>query len=261
MSRTIDRRPNWNDWTRELRVSLVEAVALSLAINPDSVEVSPQSWMVGRAVYLESEDFQSRLSTAERHRGQGGGLCDCGSWASGDFSVPLGAFAAWAKERQWTIPDELAALIPSPHTAAGIDAASATDAVTAQRPTALEAATHEAADEAASKIESEPAASQPAMLPFEYRDRRLAYVPPNTSQDERDLISVQRAKLINDYIDAQRLKGNHITKKAIWHKELGHQFSSSFYDWLGCKPGATKKTGDEILKLIQPLNIPTTTRK
>lgn len=99
------RPPDWDVWRLVEDVRLWEAVALSLNIEPRKVQHSRNSWMHGRAVFLEREEFEKRLFAASR---------------SADLpritlpsdpslaTVSLSEFAKWSRSIGWSIPDELA---------------------------------------------------------------------------------------------------------------------------------------------------------
>ncbi len=144
MARTLHRgewkQPSWNFWKNMPEVETWQACALALNFDPDSLERSPQEWMVAGADVFQSESFPSdevmrqhenllRVLEANRFNAQ---LFT----PAHNFKDPvrLPEFAAWCAPvvRDLTggdIPEELAALAKAaPQAAAKAEAAPVTSA-------------------------------------------------------------------------------------------------------------------------------------
>ena len=107
-----DRKPNWNKWRHVPDVTVWEAAALSLGIEPLTVQISPHSWMVEQLVFHESEELKTRIFVAGRNLMTDGALTAktivAGDPASCIVSLPR--FAAWALSLPWEVPPEFADL-------------------------------------------------------------------------------------------------------------------------------------------------------
>jgi hypothetical protein len=96
-------------------VKLYEAVALSLNIAPETLRHDPHSWMAGRRLFNENQEFRDRLFIAERNLQALGPLNTRGiRYYDEDPVVGLPAFAAWAVSIDWELPGELAKLVAAP---------------------------------------------------------------------------------------------------------------------------------------------------
>jgi hypothetical protein len=112
-----EREPNWPEWVSLSRVSVVEAVALSLDIDPHKLSTNSSAWEDDEPVYEESAEFDRRLKMAGRHTGPGAALE--GRWWDNRHSVVLRDFVVWAKRVRWSMPPELAKVVdetPQPPT-------------------------------------------------------------------------------------------------------------------------------------------------
>jgi len=106
-------QPDWNLWPARPWVKAWEAVALSLDIEPRSLEQDPLSLMAdtgGGPFFLKQgfpdrkikDEFDERLRLLIAHS------------RNPDFSgfdkVNLAEFSAWSLSSHWTVPPEIAAL-------------------------------------------------------------------------------------------------------------------------------------------------------
>lgn len=106
-------KPDWNLWPAMPWVKAWEAVALSLDIEPKSLEQDPLSLMAdtgGGPFFLKGsfpsrqikDEFDQRLRLLKAH------------YTNPDFSsfddVNLAEFSAWSLSSRWSIPPEIAAL-------------------------------------------------------------------------------------------------------------------------------------------------------
>lgn len=108
-----DRSPNWSKWRLIPAVNLWQAVALSLSIDPDQVE-SNYSWKADATFFDESSEFRDRLEVLKSNLGESQLLSPLSISLADPFgaTLRLGLFAEWARSVGWTIPPELATLIP-----------------------------------------------------------------------------------------------------------------------------------------------------
>jgi hypothetical protein len=113
MALSTDRNPNWGTWAHVPSVTLPEAVALSLNIDPHKLRPNPHSWKAGRLLFQEGLEFENRLMLAERCLGEtlpGPVNKMAVRYYDTDALVRLPEFAAWAQSVEWQIPAELARL-------------------------------------------------------------------------------------------------------------------------------------------------------
>jgi hypothetical protein len=92
-------------------VKIIEAVALSLNIEPRSIRQSPNSWMAGKRLFDESDEFKERLFVVERNL-EALGLVNFANvrYFDEDPVIRLKAFAEWAVTTGWELPSEIAEL-------------------------------------------------------------------------------------------------------------------------------------------------------
>jgi len=108
-----NKSANWNIWGNVPELPLWEAVALSLDIEPRSIQFNPNNWATRQKIDGVTEEFEDRLLVAERNR-LGGKLPsqdrNYGTPVLGH--VNLGIFAAWALQLtpRWQVPERFAAL-------------------------------------------------------------------------------------------------------------------------------------------------------
>lgn len=107
----IQRKPNWEVWKHVPHAKVWEAVALSLDIDPEKVNIDSNSWMADRLVFHEGDEFSSRVFVAGRN--VAGGKLRPVIIAVGQpeaCTVSISEFASWALSISWRVPSELAAL-------------------------------------------------------------------------------------------------------------------------------------------------------
>jgi hypothetical protein len=92
-------------------VKIIEAVALSLNIEPRSIRQSPNSWMAGKRLFDESDEFKERLFVVERNL-EALGLVNFANvrYFDEDPVIRLKAFAEWVVTTGWELPSEIAEL-------------------------------------------------------------------------------------------------------------------------------------------------------
>ncbi|MBC8641169.1 hypothetical protein IAG25_30575 [Caballeronia sp. EK] len=99
-----DRRPNWRRWEQLSEVTVAEAVALSLDIDPELVD-----WGAGANAITacgESPEFNDRLFVAVRYVGIGKPLSIVSAVAqkpSIHTMIKMEEFVAWATKRGWKV--------------------------------------------------------------------------------------------------------------------------------------------------------------
>ncbi|MGE5539630.1 MAG: hypothetical protein ACM30I_13505 [Gemmatimonas sp.] len=110
------RKPKWDIWRHVPEAKVWEAVALSLDIEPRSVNIDRNSWVGGRLIFQESEEFKSRVFLASRNLNSGAFRATalvidqpeaCGA--------VLSEFANWGISVGWKVPEEFAALAARRH--------------------------------------------------------------------------------------------------------------------------------------------------
>ncbi len=114
---TIDRggggrKPDWRFWRHVPATTLVEAVALSLDIDPKKLRFGRNAWRGGRK-FDEGAEFENRLELTRRCLGNS--LAGPVNWLAVRYedahpAVELATFAAWALSVGFSIPSELAPL-------------------------------------------------------------------------------------------------------------------------------------------------------
>jgi hypothetical protein len=106
-----DRAANWQIWKHIIEVKLYEAVALSLNIDPKKIRHNSHSWMAGRRLFDEDQEFKDRLFLVERSLDKLGVLNFANvGYLGGDPVISLKAFAAWAVSIGWELPNEITEL-------------------------------------------------------------------------------------------------------------------------------------------------------
>ncbi len=131
--RTVTEKPDWKEWKYTPQARVWQACALSLDIEPYSINFYPLSWQTGPYAdqLFEDESFQSENEKKEFKSRQRILLNNLNSkenslWFSpnpnrpnlGEVSLP--EFAAWCSSVEWPIPEELAALAKKPDTATAV---------------------------------------------------------------------------------------------------------------------------------------------
>ena len=127
---TVTEKPNWKEWKYTPQARVWQACALSLDIEPYSINFYPLSWQTGPYAdqLFEDESFQSENEKKEFKSRQRILLNNLNSkenslWFSpnpnrpnlGEVSLP--EFAAWCSSVEWPIPEELTELAKKPDTA------------------------------------------------------------------------------------------------------------------------------------------------
>ncbi len=106
-----NRVPNWTIWKHIPDVKAFEAVALSLNIDPKKLGHNPRSWMAGKRLFEEGEEFQERLFAVDRNLKTIGIRNFAGvRYFDEDPMIRLRAFAVWAVSIGWSLPSELVEL-------------------------------------------------------------------------------------------------------------------------------------------------------
>ncbi len=104
-----DRRPDWEFWKYLTRLTILEAVALSLDLDPNKLRYRTPPGMMGQKVRDESPEFERRLALAIRNRTQLSRQDDDVSEME-DHGVDQPRFSIVALSWNWTLPAEMAAL-------------------------------------------------------------------------------------------------------------------------------------------------------
>ena len=102
---------DWSIWRYRTDVSVSQAVALSLNIDP--LAPRPHIWMAGRAArrafFVSGQAFAKRLFLAEQEVGKS--LAGPTNWRKNgrgaEPEVKLATFARWARSVKWGMPTEL----------------------------------------------------------------------------------------------------------------------------------------------------------
>jgi len=128
--RTVVEKPNWKEWKCTPLVRVWQACALSLDVEPYSINVYPLSWQTGPYAdqLFEDESFQSENEKKEFKSRQRILLNNLNSkenslWFSPNPNRPnlgevsLSEFAAWCSSVEWPIPQELETLAKKPEAA------------------------------------------------------------------------------------------------------------------------------------------------
>jgi hypothetical protein len=103
-----DRVPNWKIWKRIPDLKTYEAVALSLNIDPNKLRHSPDSWLAGKPLFEEGEEFRERLFVVERNLEKLRVVNFANvQYLNEDPVVGLRGFAVWAVSLGWSLPCEL----------------------------------------------------------------------------------------------------------------------------------------------------------
>jgi len=104
-----DRRVRWSVWKHIPDVNVLQAVALSLNIDPQKIRTHGQSWMTGEAVVIEAEEFHDRLQILKANLTYTGDLEITSMQLGGGLGtkITVTSFARWASSLGWIIPDEL----------------------------------------------------------------------------------------------------------------------------------------------------------
>jgi hypothetical protein len=97
------RMPRWEKWRQIEGLTLWEGVALSLNIDPDKVQHNKDSWMVGKHLFDESQEFTDRLEILCRKLGA---LLREDPDGLADTMVDSNRFAEWAISFEWSVPPE-----------------------------------------------------------------------------------------------------------------------------------------------------------
>jgi hypothetical protein len=102
------RLPKWNKWKLIPEVKLWQAIALSLEIEPDRVDV-PDGSIYDTREFGESEAFKDRLEILRSNVGRASELTATAITPGSPFctKIPLAGFARWAQSVAWVVPAEL----------------------------------------------------------------------------------------------------------------------------------------------------------
>jgi hypothetical protein len=103
------RVPNWGKWLNVPSVKVWQAVALSLNIEPGKVQHSSESWMAGRMVFAEGQEFADRLDVTTANLMCNGKLkpMPIVMGEPGSCLVSLADFVSFAESVKWPVPPEL----------------------------------------------------------------------------------------------------------------------------------------------------------
>ncbi len=126
--REVAEKPDWKEWKYTPQVRVWQACALSLDIEPYSINFYPLSWKTGPYAdqLFEDESFQSENEKKEFKSRMRILLNNLNSKENPlSFSpnpnrpnlgeVNLSEFASWCSSVEWSIPQELAALAKKPN--------------------------------------------------------------------------------------------------------------------------------------------------
>ncbi len=108
-----NRAPDWNWWRHVPTVTLHEAVALSLNIDPKQLRRAGTRALIAGTQFDEGPEFERRLALAKRCLGDtllGPVNQSAVRYYDEAAAVRLRDFAAWARSVEWQIPQELAQL-------------------------------------------------------------------------------------------------------------------------------------------------------
>jgi hypothetical protein len=106
--------PRWSKWRLMPRVRVWEATALSLNIEPVSINTNSQGWM-GSTAFAEGPEFEDRLEVLSRNVAHNGAALirqDVLPVPASSAEILLPAFVTWAVNVGWDLPPELAVLAP-----------------------------------------------------------------------------------------------------------------------------------------------------
>lgn len=106
-------KPDWNVWADTPWVKVWEAVALSLDVDPGSLERDPLSFMAdtgGGPYFLKQsfpgrpvkDEFDKRLRVLIAHYAN--------PHVSGFYKIRLSEYSAWCLASRWPVPPEIEAL-------------------------------------------------------------------------------------------------------------------------------------------------------
>jgi hypothetical protein len=110
------RPVDWSEWAHAREVKLIEAVALSLGIDPHQMRLHPHGWMAtpGAVIADEGDEFDKRLRMAGRALGNELDVVAPVMGSPASSGVVIAQFAGWARDVvRWNVPSELAALAVS----------------------------------------------------------------------------------------------------------------------------------------------------
>lgn len=102
-----DRTPDWHIWLNTPNVSIWEAAALSLNIEPSKINHNSHGWMVGSRLFNESEEFKKRITLISRNVGSALSSTDWSGSYPEDSMIDLKQFAFWALSIGLKVPDQL----------------------------------------------------------------------------------------------------------------------------------------------------------
>ena len=107
------RPVDWSEWQHAHHVKLIEAIALSLDIDPNQMRLHPHGWMAGPGAVIadEGDEFARRLRMAGRALGNELEVVAPVMGSQARSGVVLARFAGWVRDVvRWDAPSELVEL-------------------------------------------------------------------------------------------------------------------------------------------------------
>lgn len=104
----MSRKPKWQKWRHMPELTLLQAVALSLDVDPDSVNHS-YSWKAEADILQESQEFVDRLEIMKANLSKAPELTPTSVSLADPFgsTISFASLGTWVKRVNWKVPDEL----------------------------------------------------------------------------------------------------------------------------------------------------------